>query len=217
MSDIWNDLTDAFSKDMAIDEMQKKYGNTYLVVVPENGKELVCMYKGWESGFHHFTDDLGVRLKIRHETDCKVICKFPERLLFNAERVAYEFIRQPTRQFRRGICKDNCSIHSPVGALWSQPTVQLNHKLIKYALDPKYPTTCEEAIKELVSNRASIALSPRFMLTRSVTRNKDFLPLWYMNKMIGYFKKDTFVVRHPMFRQEVLDNVSLFKPFSLEI
>lgn len=216
MSDIWQDLTDAFNKDMAIDEMQKKYGNTYLMVVPSDGRELLCLYKGWNNGFHHFQDELGMNLKVRYETDCKVICNFPERRLFNTQVAAYEFIRLPTRQFKRGICKDNCRIVSPVLCLWENDSRYPDFSYLKYALNSWYPNDCEQAIKELKDARVSVALSPKFMLSRSVTYQKGVFHLWYMNKLIGLVDKDVVKVKHPLFKQEILDNASLFKPFSLE-
>ena len=41
MSDIWMDLTDAIDSSSSIQEMEKKYVSTYLVLITKTGKEIV--------------------------------------------------------------------------------------------------------------------------------------------------------------------------------
>ena len=91
--DIWNELTDSFNKDMAIDEMRKKYENTYLILIKEDGTESVVMYKYFNEGFHYFKDELNADIKLRHSTQARVVCMFPERRLFNTDKIALEFIK----------------------------------------------------------------------------------------------------------------------------
>lgn len=217
MADIWTDLTDAIGKDMSIDEMKKKYENTYLILQKANGEEAVVLYKGFDGKYHQFRDEMDVLLKFTHETDAKIICKFPERCMFNSEQMALEFLRLPTRQYRRGICKENIRIYSPVRNLWNGDSHAWTMKTLIHALYPKYPSCCEEAIKELVGqNVVSIALNEHFFLSQSVTSRKEQFMLFFSNKVIGYFEKDTFVIKHPLFKQEVLDNINLFKPYRIE-
>ena len=217
MADIWNDLTDSFNKEMAIDEMRKKYLDTYLILQQKDGKEIPVLYRGFSDGYHWFRDELETGLRLRHETSTNVICRFPERCLFNSGKMAYEFIRRPNRQNRRGICKDNASIYSPVARIWGAETQHFSIGLIKDALFPVYPSCCEEAVKALFSESViSIALTPKFMLTQSLTTKKDELYLFYSNVLIGVFNNDTFTIKHPLFKQEVLDNINVFKPFRIE-
>lgn len=215
--DVWNSLTDSFNKDMAIEEMRKKYENTYLVLIQPDGKEIVACYKGFQDGFHMFRDELETPLRLRHETSYEVVCKFPERCLFNHNGVALEFIRSPRRQYRRGICKDNTIIYSPVRHIWGGDSYAWSMKTIVDALYPTYPETCEEAIKKLDGRScASIALDPRFMLSLSFTAEKDDYYLFYSNVPIGAFKNGVFTIYHKLFKQEVIDNINLFKPFRVE-
>ena len=145
------------------------------------------------------------------------MCIFPERRLFNTDKVALEFIRLPNRQYRRGICKDNVRIYSPVRALWSSEGSTWSLSTLHDALYPKYPPCAEEAIKQLESNQVlSIALNDKFMISLSFTTKKDHFYLWYCNKCIGYFHKDMFKIEHKLFTQEVLDNATLFKPYRIE-
>lgn len=217
MSDIWIDLTDALNKAMSIDEMKKKYENTFLILQRENGHEKVVCYKGYDGNYHYFKDELNVEIKLKHETNCRIFCKFPERTLFNSDRVAYEFLRLPTRQFRRGICKDNVAIYSPVRSLWENRNAEWTASTIMDALYPQYPSSCEEAVKLLMNGEvASIAISPKFFISLSITAEKGIYHLFYSNKVIGYLKNDTFFIKHHLFKQEVLDTLHLFKPFRIE-
>ena len=216
--DIWNELTDAFNKEMAIDEMRKKYEHTYLVLCQPNGRETVVHYQGYADNYHHFKDENKVPLKLRHETDYKIVCKFPERCLFNTTYQALEFIRTPHRQYKRGICKDNVSIYSPIRQLWGQEIHTWTPKTIQQALYPVYPASAKEAIEKLNNKECvSIALNDKFMLSLSITRGYTGFYLWYCNKCIGTFTKDVFKIEHKLFIQEVLDNVTLFKPYQIEL
>jgi len=215
--DIWNELTDSFNKEMAIDEMKKKYENTHLLLIKPDNDELLVTYKGFVDDFHLFKDELGVQISLRHETDCRVICVFPERRLFNHKNMALEFIRLPHRQYRRGICKENVSIYSPLRALWNGDGHAWNINTIRDVLYPKYPENIDGVLTLLNQKTAiSVAINDKFMLSLSFTTAKEHYYLWYCNKCIGYFHKDVFYIKHPLFTQEILDNITLFKPYRIE-
>jgi len=216
--DIWNELTDSFNKDMAIDEMRKKYENTYLILIKEDGTETIVMYKQFHDGFHYFKDELNIDIKLRHETKTRIMCAFPERRLFNTDKLALEFIRRPIRQYKRGICKENVSIYSPIRHLWGQENYPWTPKTIQQALYPVYPASAKEAIEKLNNKEyVSIALNDKFMLSLSITHGYTGFYLWYCNKCIGTFHKDVFKIEHKLFTQEVLDNITLFKPYHIEL
>lgn len=216
--DIWNELTDSFNKDMAIDEMRKKYENTYLILIKEDGTETIVMYKNFHDDFHYFKDELNIDIKLRHETKTRIVCAFPERRLFNTDKLALEFIRRPVRQYKRGICKENVSIYSPIRHLWGQENHPWTPKTIQQALYPIYPASAKEAIEKLNNKECvSIALNDKFMLSLSITRGYTGFYLWYCNKCIGTFHKDVFKIEHKLFTQEVLDNITLFKPYHIEL
>lgn len=216
--DIWNELTDSFNKDMAIDEMRKKYENTYLILIKEDGTETLVMYKQFHDGFHYFKDELNISIKLRHETKTRIVCAFPERRLFNTDKIALEFIRRPVRQYKRGICKENVSIYSPIRHLWGQENHPWTSKTLQQALYPVYPASAKEAIEKLNNKECvSIALNDKFMVSLSITRGYTGFYLWYCNKCIGTFQKDVFTIEHKLFTQEVLDNITLFKPYHIEL
>lgn len=218
MKNIWMDLTDAIDSSSSIQEMEKKYASTYLILVTKAGKEIVVLYQGFVDGYHQFKDADGVNIRLSHDTDYRVICSFPERKLFNHNNCVYEFMRLPNRQYRRGICKDNVKIYSPVKAIWNTDGHPWTIQLLEAALHAEYPADAEEAIKSLQKQEClAKALSEKFMLTLSL-ENKfpERLELFYMNKLIGYFTKDTFYIKHMMFKQEIFDNIHLFKPYRIE-
>lgn len=217
MHNIWMDLTDAIDNPSSIVEMAKKYNNTYLVLI-SNGKENIVFYKGTQDGLHLFSDIAGVTIKLAQDTAHQLVCVFPERKLFNHKGIALEFIRLSNRQYRRGICKDNTRIYSPVRVLFGGDGHQWNMETLQDALHSTYPANAEEALNELHRNTAiSIALSERFMLSLSLEQKYPHrFILFYMNKIIGYFEKDVFFIKHPLFKQEVLDNLTLFKPYRID-
>jgi len=215
MADIWNDLTDAIGKDMAIQEMQKKYLNTHLTLIKPDGEQLVVYYMGYENDGHMFQDQLGTKIKLKHDTQYKLVCEFPERRLFNHKGTAFEFIRKPNRQNRRGICKDNAMIYSPVRRLFGGDNHNWTIHTLVDALNPAYPT-CEEAVKMLDSQQnLSVALSSKFMLTQPFTKQKEYY-VFYSNVLVGSMKDAVINIKHKLFNQEVLDNLELFKPYKVE-
>lgn len=218
MADIWNELTDSFNKEMAIDEMKKKYEGTYLILIKEDGSEEVVRYLGYDGDYHNFKDSLNISLRVKHETKCQIVCSFPERRLFNTRKVALEFVRMPTRQYKRGINKENCHIYSPIRKIWSGDGHPWDHNLIKEALYPWYPADCKHAISLLEKGEvASIALDERFMLSLSIVKkDKKSFHLWYSNCIIGQYENETFTVKHKLFTQEVMDNLKLFQPYRVE-
>ena len=136
--------------------------------------------------FHYFKDELNADIKLRHSTQARVVCMFPERRLFNTDKMALEFIRRPHRQYKRGICKENVSIYSPVRHLWGVENYPWTHKTLQHALYPVYPKSAQEAIEKLQKKEVvSIALNDKFMLTLSITRGFSGFYLWYCNKCIG--------------------------------
>lgn len=217
MADIWTDLTDAIGKDMSIQEMDKKYTNTFVILQKPSGEEQVIMYKGFDGDFHLFQDEQGVNLRVKHETNVKIFCKFPERCLFNTDSQALEFIRLPNRQYRRGICKENARIYSPQRQFFNGDGHPWNISTLHHALYPEYPSNCEEAIAKLATKKMiSVAINDQFMISHSITNEKDIFHLFFSNKVIGYWKQGIFYIKHQLFKQEVLDNINLFKPFRIE-
>lgn len=220
-STIWQNLTDALNKNMSVEEMSKKYLNTCLIIQPKTSNPIVAMYKGFEDDFFIFVDEHGMKLQLKNDTDIEIINKFPERCLFNSNRVALEFIRTPARQYKRGICKENVQIYSPVRRLIENRSANWTIQTISHALFPTYPKTCEEAIAQLNANEVvSIALNETFMLSQNIVSNakaKKLFHLWFSNKVIGYWERGTFHVKHSLFKQEVLDNIHLFKPYKIEV
>lgn len=215
--DIWNDLTDAIGKDMAVSEMNKKYLNTYLSLIGKDGKKIIVQYLGHytDDDTHHFADALNTKIKLKHDTKYQLVCEFPERRLFNSGKLALEFVRKPTRQYKRGICKDNCQIYSPVRRMWSGDGYAWTIKTLEDALSPEYPT-CTEAITKLDRKEVvSVALSPKFMMSLSFTYIPEYY-LFYSNVVIGSFKDGVFKIHHKLFNQEVLDNIDIFKPYKVE-
>lgn len=213
--DIWNDLTDAIGKEMAISEMSKKYLNTYLTLIKPDGKPIIVLYTGYENDGHWFTDPLNTKIKLKHDTTYRLVCEFPERRLFNHKGQALEFVRRPNRQNKRGICKDNAMIYSPVRKLFGGDNHNWTIHTITDALYPEYPSF-EEAIKLLSANQAiSVAISPKFAITHSITKHSYYY-LFYSNILIGYMNADTIHIKHSLFKQEVLDNINLFKSYKVD-
>lgn len=219
-STVWQNLTDAIGKGMSIDEMGKKYLNTYLVLITPKQEHLMVQYKGYQDGYHILKDENDMTIRLSDNTEANIVCMFPERQLFNYNKVALEFVRLPLRQYKRGICKENITIYSPVRQLLDGRVYNWSIKTLKAALFPEYPENCEQAIQKLLNKEVlSIALNDSFMLSQNFTslnKTKTLFYLWFKNKVIGFFTKDTFHIKHSLFHQEVLDNIHLLKPYKIE-
>ena len=212
----WADLTDAFNDDMQIGEMGKKYINCYLYVKPEGEGPVLCVYKGYIDGFHVFNDPNGMSIRVKHNTKSEIVCVHPEKGLFNARRRMFYYSKLPLRQYKRGICKDNCEIIDPVMSLWTRKTY-LNYDVLEKALQPEY-LPIQTAIEALRSgNLAACALDKNFGISLSFTKSSNVLFLWYHDTVIGNItKNDVIIIHNEFFEQEVLDNMRVFVPFKVE-
>lgn len=212
----WADLTDSFNNEQQISEMQKKYENCYLFVKPEGKGPILCLYKGYDDGYHKFSDIHGMLIRIHHNTNAEIICLHPEKGLFNAIGRMFYYSKLPNRQYRRGVCKDNCLIVDPVLSLWIEKSF-FNGDVLQYAFNTIY-LPLKEVLQNLRSRLSvSLAFSKDFGISQSITKDRSQLLLWYHDTCIGYITdKDVIVVCNPYFEQEVIDNIKLFAPYKVE-
>lgn len=106
-----------------IQEFRKKYENTYLhVQMPDSPEEHlfylneVVQLRGTNTGVLKLSSEEFGKIQLNMGTAHNLKFKFPEVGVFQFGSDAYFFRREPRRQWRRGLCADNCSV-TPV---WSE-------------------------------------------------------------------------------------------------
>lgn len=212
----WKNLTELFNDGQQIEEMAKKYLNTYLFVAPnKDSRGKLCIYRGYNGDFHQFTDEVDGLIKLSQTTDVEVQCIFPNKGLFNDGRRMLYLTHLPNRQFKRGICKENVRIFDPVYYYVTKKENNiLDIKRLNNAFKREYPS-CKEAIDLLVSNQAaSVAISKDIGFSLSAAKNFKFFHVFYHDCIIGTTDGKKLNVQNPVFMQEIIDNERIL---SLEV
>lgn len=210
----WLDLTDSFSNEMQISEMEKKYNGCFLFLKDPKERLFLVQYKGWDGNCHLFKDEHGATLAVRHETEYEVLCMHPEKKVFNhKDRVLISY-SLPLRQYKRGICRDNLMIANPTRQLWEDKNL-LSIETLHSAFFNRYYTLEEMLILLQEKKILSGAISSKFSFAQSHT-NKPGFYLWFYDIPIGYLEKNVVEILHPMFEQEIQENKDLFVPLKLE-
>lgn len=210
----WQDLTDMFTDSEMIDEMSKKYKNTYLRII-NDGVSSLALYCGFDDdGFHRFKDRHGSILKIKHETEVQIKLWNPRRGLYNTSNGVVVFTRSPFRQFRRGINHESGKIHTLqryiLGAGHANLLNDLIYELFSARNDRTTPLA--EAI-EKVQKTNEWAINREFAVTLNhLTTDPERYSLFYEQYYIGYVKGKEIFLEAPEFTQEILDTQAEWAP-----
>ena len=97
-----------FTNEDIVNEMTKKYRETWLKL-DYDGKSLLAFYRYYDNGYHYFRDETGGELRLAMDTDADISIFMPRRGLYNTKVGVVFFVRNPFRQYRRGISKDSAS------------------------------------------------------------------------------------------------------------
>lgn len=92
-----------------IPEWDKKYRNTYVRL---NGK--IVFAKAVDEPYLYFVNADGMDLRIKVDTDQVVDGSFPKIGCITHRNQLGIFTRLPNRQFKKGICSDNCRVLVPM-------------------------------------------------------------------------------------------------------
>ena len=215
----WQELTDMFLDEDIIQEMKKKYGNTYLGITNIYGKTYYAKYIGFKDDKHLFQDKYANNIILNTETDNKVfIPKLNKQLANTHTGRACFVVRNPYRQYRRGI---NHESHY-IAYLENIAVVNNNNgsfagnmfdSLILDVLENKdtFPTLdtaiqmCETAYVCAISKDFAIMLN-----ALSENEQEYMLCLYNIPIAILNVEKKTIHCHVKEFQQEITDNFKLF-------
>ena len=103
----WQDLTDMLGAGDIESEMSKKYKGT-LLKIKHKEKTFHAYYLGYDGNFK-FKDFNGVDINLSINTDIQVTIPAPQKGLYNTPSGVVHLQRSPYRQYKRGLCADNCN------------------------------------------------------------------------------------------------------------
>lgn len=206
-SRVWKNLTDMFTNEDIASEMSKKYRDTWLKL-DHSGKSLLVYYRFFDNGYHNFKDEQGGEIRLSMDTDADVSIFMPRRGLYNTKFGVVFFVRNPYRQYRRGISKDSASstrlyyilngheVYNELGMhIWDIAKREL-----------QTPLSLTEGL-QVVKEKGDIALTREFAVSLNhLTDDAEAFSLFYEDIYVGQIKDNKIQVVTPVFYQEVLDN-----------
>lgn len=207
----WEKLTSEQNEDNQRKEFYKKYQSTYMWMKRKEKPPIIVFFTGNDdNGLYTFVHK-GSNIKVAHETDVEIFSYFPKPTLFNHHGQMYWFTRKPARQYRRGLCSDNCSITIPAEIFWNGGSKYrskgIDEQILAELFSPTY-LDIGQAITSLSEDNKtiSVAISPIFGVSlHNKADNKHIL--WYKTWPIGEIVNDKIVVTFNELRQEVEDFV----------
>lgn len=202
-----------------MEEFDKRYKNSYLLIESEKNTNYYCYQD------HAFTPSENLKLRFYNKEagnvfvnsfngKQKVSVRLPEVGYFNVPHlgVAYIFNRRPTRQFRRGLCSENFTIHTPLDMVLATIKLNIRNRLggdfLIYALEKHFLPLNKvlSMFEEDSFSTKSAAISNTFALSKSHLENEERPLLWFLKNIIGFVdnkKKEMEVL--PFYKQEVID------------
>lgn len=203
------------------DDLNRKYGRS------------IILYKGEPTMIEGFDQDEDKVIKVtflvhnekKFRTELWNPENFREQLIphgfYNLHKpiqkgipTAYVYLRQPRRQYRRGICHDNSELLSVFGAVNGKLGVYGgggaayidNFDAINNMYNPWYPTDIWHAIA-LTKECGSVALCPEYALTVCPATSEGILLVNRNSHFIGELESNCIKVHFKPFLQEVQDVV----------
>jgi len=187
-----------------LEDFRKRYKGTYLFL-SFNGKEHLVRYDSDnEEEFCFYSPQYGDILVDEDTARNNIEIVFPPTGLYNLLGSVYEFNRLPARQWKRAPCKDNTQFKPIFEQLnCSVDQISLHHTIVEKLFFPVYPSSLEQAVKEL---KLATAISKKFAISYSPEDNSSIL-FWYKSQPIGYVYPDTktISIKYKPLLQEVVD------------
>ena len=206
-SRVWKNLTDMFTNEDIVNEMTKKYRETWLKL-DYDGKSLLAFYRYYENGYHYFKDETGGELRLSMDTDADIGIFMPRRGLYNTKVGVVFFVRNPYRQYRRGISKDSASVTRLYYILSGHAVYnELPYHIWDIAKrELQTPMTLDQGL-QVLKEKADVALSREFAISLNhLTDDTNTFSLFYEDTYIGKIKDNKISIITPVFYQEVVDN-----------
>lgn len=203
----WKNLTDMFTNEDIASEMGKKYRETWLKL-DHGGKSLLVFYRFYDNGYHYFKDEQGGEIRLSMDTDADISIFMPRRGLYNTKFGVVFFVRNPYRQYRRGISKDSASSTRLYYILSGHDVYnELHQHIWDIAKREMQVSLSLEQGLQVLKEKADVALSREFAVSLNhLSDDTDAFSLFYEDTYIGQIKDNKIKIITPVFYQEVLDN-----------
>lgn len=189
-------------------DFRKKYENTFVFVeMPDRPNEdnlfhLSSIKSGSNgNGVMRLSSDEFGQIQLNFATAHTIKFKFPEVGVFQMGHDAYMAVREPKRQWSRGLCNGNCTISNVANRIANRSVRSaegLSFTMVAAAF-AKISYSYRDAIGMLKGGKyRSVALKDGFSVALSVTPSYEFL-LLHWNRPVAGITKDELVVLEAAF------------------
>lgn len=223
----WQDLTDMFKTADILQEMKKKYVNTYLGI-KHNDSTTYVKYKGYsDSNQQIFIDKNNEILFLNLDTAFDVFIPTLTKQVVNTNKGVYYVYRNPFRQFKRGLSEEThsisklssaCTPHKDTIFLY-RPYLNEFNAFIFEVLENKNKIYSLEASLDLCDKYSSWALNKTFsLILNPKTMDSDIYLLCLLDCPVAWLnkKEKTISVFAHEFLQEILDHSNIFQDYRIK-
>lgn len=209
----WQNLTDMFKIADVKDEMHKKYKNTILGITLDDNKTIFMIFIGYDdNGYFCFKDLSGRETKLAEDTHFQVFIPNPEKGLYNSPNGLLFFQRKPLRQWKRGLNKENASIHNIEKALRNENMIGIGGSNYFDSYWPYVTSTQDNASTTLdvaltmctEESYNSYAINRTYGIVAHPQKPEGFILLhhtFHVGEVVG----NEILVANKIFKQEILD------------
>lgn len=196
-----------------IQEFRKKYEHTYLhVQMPDSTEENlfflneVVQQRGEANSILKLSSEEFGKIQLNMGTAHTLKFKFPDVGVFQCGADAFFFRREPRRQWRRGLCADNCDV-SPVWINLVGGSLGLGG--VSFGMvDSAFKAICYqygEAIKMLAGGKyRSVALADGFAVSLSNIKECQYVLLYRTIPVARLDSKGTYIsITEPAFGPQI--------------
>jgi len=200
----WQKLTDMIGFGDIVDEMTKKYKGTILGV----NQGTKCIYGRYnqyspDEKVFRFRDKHNNNFHLVSDTDTEVFIPSPEKGLYNTmENGAVYFMRNPMRQWKRGLNDQNTLLYA-VNKHCTYGAINVFDSFWDYVVEPLPDLAIKDALK-IASNDGSAAINRTYGVVAHPSKDSGFVLLHHLYQ-IGEINDEKITVLNPIFRQEIMD------------
>lgn len=219
MSNItWEKITDLNHPAQIQEELTKRYKDTW-VKITIRGNSMYGKYRGInESGQFTFRTLEDMRIELGYDTEADITIEQPDIGLYNTKDNVIMVTALPHRQWKRGICDKNTSACTLLSYAQNKNYNNELNQRINFILKPQPLADTLSYAQHVLQdgNRYAIAITREFGLVQNFTSEKQIQLLFYYHINIGYVENNTVYVTKPEFKQEVLDNQTIFNGYEIK-
>lgn len=196
----------------SIEEFSRKYNGTYVRYKSKTGTEFTAFINGVDTLDNLVSLELhdgGIVSGSYPRILGQLTLEIPDSGYFNYNGFALYLFKVPARQWRRGMCSENCELYNPFRRLFKEsvyrPMFGITTANSIFKKNYKSP---EQAIELLSTKKlASCALNRTLALSKSPMVDKSLL-LWYKTNPVGLVHHDKFYVLDELHEQEITDELT---------